>query len=104
MSLASMDTREMIAALTERFGRRALADEPLARHGTVGVGGPADTRAAPDPPGGLTYDELITLLGVLLRSPLAAGMEVTVFDPELDPSGRLASEFTTALVQAFAGE
>lgn len=32
----------MIAALTERFGRRALADEPLSRHGTFGVGGPAD--------------------------------------------------------------
>lgn len=42
MSLAGLDTREMIAALTERFGRRAGADEPLAGHGTFGVGGPAD--------------------------------------------------------------
>ena len=42
MSLASLDTQEMIAALTERFGRRARADEPLARHGTFGVGGPVD--------------------------------------------------------------
>ena len=42
MSLASLDTREMIATLTERFGARVRADEPLARHGTFGVGGPAD--------------------------------------------------------------
>ncbi len=55
-------------------------------------------------PGGLSYAELIELLRVLLRSDLAAGMQVTIFDPELDPTGEVAEEFTSALVAAFAGE
>jgi UDP-N-acetylmuramate dehydrogenase len=32
----------MIAALESLFGQRVRPDEPLARHGTFGVGGPAD--------------------------------------------------------------
>jgi arginase len=55
---------------------------------------------SPEPPGGLTYPELIELLGILLRSPYAAGMEITVFDPELDPDGHLAEELTAAIVRA----
>ena len=33
---------EMLAYLRETFGKLLRADEPLARHGTFGVGGPAD--------------------------------------------------------------
>ncbi len=33
---------EMLAYLREAFGKLLRADEPLARHGTFGVGGPAD--------------------------------------------------------------
>jgi hypothetical protein len=29
-------------------------------------------------------------------------MEVTIFDPELDPGGQVADEFTDALVHLFA--
>jgi arginase len=58
---------------------------------------------SPDPPGGLTHPELIELLSILLRSPLAAGMEVTVFDPEIDADGHLAEELTTTIVSAFSG-
>ena len=52
-------------------------------------------------PGGLSYAELIELLGVLLRSDLAVGMQVTIFDPELDPTGEIAEGFTSAVVAAF---
>jgi arginase len=52
-------------------------------------------------PGGLSYSELVELLRVLLRSGLAVGMEVTIFDPELDPTGEIAAGFTDALVEAF---
>jgi arginase len=55
-------------------------------------------------PGGLSYAELIELLRVLLRSDLAVGMQVTIFDPELDPTGKIAEEFTSAVVAAFMGE
>jgi arginase len=53
-------------------------------------------------PGGLSYPELGELLRVLLRSELAVGMEVTIFDPELDPTGEIADGFTDALVGAFS--
>ncbi|HEV8192001.1 MAG TPA: UDP-N-acetylmuramate dehydrogenase [Ktedonobacterales bacterium] len=36
------DVEAMLAALRERFGERARAGELLSRHGTFGVGGPAD--------------------------------------------------------------
>jgi arginase len=55
-------------------------------------------------PGGLSRNELIEMLKVLLASRLAAGMEVTIFDPDLDPDGSIASAFTDDLVAALADE
>ena len=37
-----VDAEALIAALREQFGERVRSGEPLARHGTFGVGGPAD--------------------------------------------------------------
>jgi arginase len=55
-------------------------------------------------PGGLSRNELIEMLRVLLASRLAAGMEVTIFDPDLDPDGMVASAFADDLVAALADE
>jgi arginase len=55
---------------------------------------------SPDP-GGFDHGELVSLLAVLLASPRCVGLEVTVFDPDLDPDGRLAGELTDSLVAAF---
>lgn len=52
---------------------------------------------APDP-GGLTYDELQTLLRPLATAPGCKGIEITIFDPDLDPDGKLAAELTDRLV------
>ena len=41
-------------------------------------------------PGGLTMDELSVVLRALARSPKAVGMDVCIFDPDLDPTGRYA--------------
>jgi arginase len=54
---------------------------------------------SPDP-GGIRYEELGALLAPLVASPRCVGMQVTVFDPDLDPDGRFASELTSALVTA----
>ncbi len=54
-------------------------------------------------PGGMSYGELVELLGVLLRSGLAVGMEVTIYDPELDPTGEIAEGFAGAIVESFSG-
>jgi arginase len=55
---------------------------------------------SPDP-GGIEHRELVPLLAVLLASPRCVGLEVTVFDPDLDPDGRLAGELTDTLVATF---
>jgi arginase len=54
-------------------------------------------------PGGLDIDELVTTLGILLASPRSVGLDVTVFDPDLDPEGTLAGRLTDILVAAFSG-
>jgi arginase len=53
-------------------------------------------------PDGLSYAELIEVLRPLLDSPLAAGMQVTIFDPGLDKDGKIAAKFTDALIEAFS--
>ena len=54
-------------------------------------------------PGGLGYNELIETLQLLLASEKAVGLDITIFDPELDPDGRLAAQLTNAIVASFAG-
>ena len=56
---------------------------------------------SPDPDG-LTDQELITLLRELAASDLAVGVEVTIFDPDLDPDGHLAQELARMVVEALA--
>jgi arginase len=51
-------------------------------------------------PGGLAHAELVELLAPLAASPRCRGVEVVVFDPDLDPDGRLAGELTDTLVAA----
>jgi arginase len=53
-------------------------------------------------PDGLSYAELVELLRVTLSSDLAVGMQVTIFDPELDPTGQIAEGFASAIVKAFS--
>lgn len=57
---------------------------------------------SPDP-GGLQHDELIALLAPLLSAPGCAGFQVTIFDPDLDPDGRLARELTDTLIASLCG-
>jgi arginase len=49
---------------------------------------------------GLRYDELTALLKSLLASELVSGMEVTIFDPDLDADGHLARELVTVLADS----
>ncbi|MFC7546648.1 arginase family protein [Plantactinospora sp. GCM10030261] len=57
---------------------------------------------APDP-GGLDYPHLVELLRPLLAAPGCVGMQVTIYDPDLDPDGRYAAELTDAVVEAVRG-
>lgn len=97
-----------------RLGARAAADsavEWLTRRGVDGVWihidvdvldsdlMPAVDSPAPD---GLLGDELVTLLQGLRASPLTVGVELTIFDPDLDPDGRLARLLTGLIVAGLA--
>ena len=54
---------------------------------------------SPDP-GGLQLEELTTILRTLVGSSRSVGLEMTVFDPDLDPDGQLAAMLTDALIDA----
>ena len=56
---------------------------------------------APDP-GGLDHAELLALLRPLLADERCAGINVTIYDPDLDPDGRYGAELADTLVAAFA--
>jgi arginase len=51
--------------------------------------------------GGLTWNELSLILRGLLESDKATGIELTIFDPDLDPDRRYISELADRLVAAF---
>ena len=55
-------------------------------------------------PGGLGWAELIGALRVLLGSGLAAGMDVTIYDPDLDPTGEISEGLVSTLERAFEGD
>ncbi len=55
-------------------------------------------------PGGLTTDELEALLVPLLRHPGAAGLEVTIYDPDRDPDGRSGRTLTSVLARVLAAD
>jgi arginase len=52
-------------------------------------------------PGGLTWQELETVLTKALSVPEAVGFDITIFNPRLDPDGSIAARLTECLVRAF---
>ena len=48
---------------------------------------------APDP-GGLTHPELAALLRPLLADPRCVGLQLTIYDPDLDPDAQHAAALT----------
>jgi arginase len=48
-------------------------------------------------PGGLTWTELESVLRTALAGDRAVGLDVTIFNPRLDPDGRIAAIFTECL-------
>ncbi|NKI44825.1 arginase family protein [Streptomyces physcomitrii] len=58
---------------------------------------------SPDP-GGLLPGELRALLGPLVRSGRCAGLNVTIYDPDLDPEGTAGALLADLVVGAFTGQ
>ncbi|MFJ7068055.1 arginase family protein [Streptomyces sp. NPDC101115] len=57
---------------------------------------------SPDP-GGLLPDEVTALLRPLVRSPRCVGLNVTIYDPDLDPDGTAGALLTDLVVAALTG-
>ncbi|MFE2040644.1 arginase family protein [Streptomyces sp. NPDC059477] len=51
--------------------------------------------------GGLAWAELDVVLATALADPRARGLDVTIFNPRLDPDGDIALRLTECLVRAF---
>lgn len=49
-------------------------------------------------PGGLQWDELNAVLGVLMASGQAVGITITIFNPKLDPDGSIAGKFSQSII------
>ncbi|MFD3405917.1 arginase family protein [Kribbella sp. NPDC058693] len=56
---------------------------------------------SPDP-GGIDHGQLQALLRPLLASPKCVGIDIGIFDPDLDPDGTYAAELTDTLVAALS--
>ena len=52
-------------------------------------------------PGGLSWEELTTVMRMAIESGRAAGLEVTIYNPKLDPSGAGARGLADAICGAF---
>lgn len=52
-------------------------------------------------PDGLLYEEFNQIVTMLLASPKAAGAEITILDPDLDPSGKYTAAFVQNFTQSF---
>ena len=47
--------------------------------------------------GGMNYDELKLILGILLDTDKCVGIEITILDPDLDPAGIYTQNFVTEI-------
>jgi arginase len=54
-------------------------------------------------PGGLSWAELTAVLRIAADSGRAVGIEITIYNPKLDPDGASGKELTETLVKALAG-
>lgn len=54
-------------------------------------------------PNGLSFKETAAFLRTLVRSPRCVGLEVTIYDPDLDPQGMVAERIVACLETVFGG-
>jgi arginase len=105
LGIAVHTTPEIIAEgpalVGERVAERFAACDGYFVHLDVDVLDPAVMPAvdAPDP-GGLDHSQLIELLRALIAHPACIGLQVTIYDPDLDPDGRYAVALAETLVNA----
>ncbi|HEU6453545.1 MAG TPA: arginase family protein [Gemmatimonadaceae bacterium] len=113
--LAEMGVLDLTAADIMQRGAELAVDTALARLTRPGLAGfwihidadvldPAVMPAVDSPdPGGLSLDTVADLLRPLVRHPRALGLELTIYDPGLDPDGSCARRLAALLECVLAG-
>ena len=110
-----MPVLDVPAAVVSERGTAAAADAALQRLTRPGLGGfwvhldadvldPAVMPAVDSPdPGGLSLDAVGALLAPLVRHPSALGLQLTIYDPGLDPDGECAERLVALLENVLGG-
>ena len=89
-----------VASALERVARPELSGFWI--HVDADVIDPAEVPAVDSPtPGGPSLEELASMLEPLVRHPKALGLELTIYDPELDPDRSSAARLTSLLERVF---
>lgn len=108
-ALAASEILDLPDEALRARGLPAAAADSLARlaspnlsgfwvHMDVDVLNPIEMPAVDSPePGGPTVNEIVDLLAPLVRHPRALGMELSIYDPALDPDRACASRLVTLL-------
>jgi arginase len=95
-------------------GIAAVARQALERVAPVGAGfwihfdvdvlDPGLMPAVDSPlPSGLSFAQAAQLLAALVQHPAALGLQITIYDPAIDPDGNGAPQLAGMLEQAFTG-
>ena len=108
LGIAVHTTPEIIAEGPSLVGRRVAerlaAGDGYFVHFDADVLDPEVMPAADAPdPGGLDYPQLVELLRPLVTDSACVGLQVTIYDPDLDPDGRYAAALADTLVEAIHG-
>ena len=105
-ALSDRGVADVAAAALNRLTSRGSNEEPLGFwiHVDADVINPTVMAAVDSPePGGTTIKELVDLLTPLVRHPRALGLELTIYDPGLDPDRSCATRLVSLLENVLLG-
>jgi arginase len=99
----TIEASGMAAAAAAALERVTTCDAGFWIHFDVDVLDPSLVPAVDSPlPGGLDLSQAAELLAVLAQHPAALGLQVSIYDPALDPGRLAAPKIVRTLEQAFA--
>src|SRR5713226_1768287 len=105
-ALSERGVADVAAATLKRLTLPVSSEEPRGFwiHLDADVINPTVTPAVDSPtPGGPTIKELVDLLTPLARHPQALGLELTIYDPGLDPDRSCATQLVSLLENVLLG-
>ena len=105
-ALSDRGAADVAAAALKRLASPGSSEEPRGFwiHVDVDVINPSVMASVDSPqPGGPTIKELVDLLTPLVRHPRALGLELTIYDPRLDPDRSCATRLVSLLENVLLG-